>query len=127
MPAGRQLGFVWGGVAALTLLLGLRAGPIAAALPACPLHAFTGIPCPSCGAGAAALALSHFDVAGAFAASPLAGLAWVGFIAGGMIAGLMAAAGREIPDPPHRLPWPASAAVVVVVAANWAYLVFVRN
>lgn len=126
MTSGRQLGFLWGGAALVTGLAATRAGQIAQALPACPVHAFAGIPCPTCGAGAAALALSRFDLAGAFTASPLAAVAWIAFIGGGVMAGLMAAAGREIPDPPRRLPWPASAAVISIVAANWAYLMFVR-
>jgi hypothetical protein len=126
MPAGRQLGLLWGAAAAMTVGLGLFADRIAAVLPACPIRAWTGVPCPACGAGGAALALARFDPVAAFAASPLAALVWIAFIAGGLAAGVAALAGREVPEPPARLSRTAIAMVLAIAVANWAYLFLSR-
>lgn len=122
MPAGRQLGLLWGGVAAALALLAPLAGRIAGSLPACPFRTLTGVPCPACGSGGAALALARFDVAGAFAASPLAAAAWIALVGGGLLAGFAALRGFGVPEAPARLPFAARALVVVVVLANWAFV-----
>lgn len=122
IPAGRQLGLLWGGVAAALVLLAPLAERIAAALPACPFRALTGVPCPGCGSGAAALALSRLDFAGAFAASPLAAVAWIALVAGGLAAGAVALRGGAIPEPPARLPAAARAAAVAIVLGNWLWI-----
>lgn len=126
MPAGRQLGLLWGGVAAGLVLLAPLAGRIAAALPACPFRSLTGVPCPACGSGGAALALARLDVAAAFASSPLAALACIAFVAGGLSAGVAAVAGRSVPEPPGRVGVPARAVIAAAVLGNWLFLMSVR-
>lgn len=120
----RQLGLLWGGVAAALVLLSPLGELFASGLPACPLKSFTGWPCPSCGATRTALALARFDLLGALAISPLASLAWGLFVGGGLVAGVAALAGRGVPDSPSRIPLGWRLAAVAVVLVNWIYLVW---
>ncbi len=126
MPAGRQLGLLWGGVALGLVLLAPLADRIAAALPACPFRSLTGIPCPTCGSGGAALALAHLDLGGALAASPLAALGWAALVGGGLLAGAAALRGFVLPEWPARMSAPWRIAAVLVLLGNWAYLVATR-
>lgn len=126
MAPERQLGFLWGGVAAALVAASPFAPRVAAGLPACPLKTFAGVPCPGCGSTRAALALADLDVAAAFAVSPLAAAAWSGLVLGGLAAGALAFAGRAVPSPPKLTgarDWAFRVAVVGAVAANWLYLV----
>lgn len=121
--AGRQLGLLWAGLALVLLAAAPFAGWIAAQAPACPFRSLTGIPCATCGATSAAVALSQLDIAGALMISPLAAIGWMAFIAGGVVAGVAALAGRGVPELPRELPWAARVGIVAVVAANWGYLI----
>lgn len=128
MPAGRQLGLLWGGVAAALVALSplaprLAAG-LSAVLPVCPLKLLAGIPCAACGSTRAALALARLDVVAAFAVSPLAALAWCLLVAGGLAAGGAALAGRELPEPPVWLAPRVRWALIAALLANWAYLIW---
>lgn len=123
MSPGRQLGLLWGAVAAALVALSPLAPRLAAALPACPLKLLTGLPCPSCGAGRAALALARFDPAAALAVSPLAAGGWTLLIAGGLVAGIASLARIEVPEPPNRFPRPIRWIVIAAVLANWIYLI----
>lgn len=120
----RQLGLLWGAVAVLLLGLAPLGEQLAAALPACPLKSWTGVPCLSCGTARSALALSHFDLPGAFAVSPLATVGWMVLVGGGLFAGLAALGGRGVPELPRRLSWPWRLAAVTAVVANWIYLIW---
>lgn len=123
----RQLGLLWGGVAAALVALSPFATRLAAALPACPFKSLTGLPCPGCGATRAALALSRLDVATAFAVSPLAAAAWTGLVAGGLLAGAWSLTGRALPAPPRldgRRLWAWRVAVGTAVVGNWLYLLY---
>lgn len=122
--SGRQLGALWGGIVILLLAIAPFADRFAERVPACPMRSVTGIPCPGCGMTTAGLSLAHGDIGGAFAASPLAALGWIAIVAGGLIAGVAAMAGRAVPEPPTRLPAIARVAIVGTVVANWAYLLF---
>jgi hypothetical protein len=117
---------MWCCIALLVLGTIPFAPSIVAGLPLCPLKTFTGLPCPSCGTMTAALALARLDVAGAIAASPLAACAWIGLVVGGLVAGVAALAGHGVPELPRELPLPARAAIVGVIAANWAYVIAAR-
>lgn len=124
MSPGRQLGLLWGAVAAALVALSPFAARIAPALPACPFKSLTGLPCLTCGATRAALALGRFDFGAAFAVSPLAAAAWTVLIAGGLAAGIASLARLEVPEPPGNLPRALRWAVPAAVLANWAYLIW---
>lgn len=120
--ADRQLGLLWGAVASALLLLSPLGARLAQALPGCPFKAITGWPCPGCGSTRSALALAHLDLGAALAVSPLATLAWVALIGGGLIAGGLALAGRPLREPRGSVPRWLRWAVMLGIAVNWAYL-----
>jgi hypothetical protein len=103
-------------VASLPLLpyLASLAGP-------CPLHALTGIPCPTCGATRAASALAHGNVVAAFAWNPLATLGLSVGLAGGPIA--PAWVFLKGPLPVWRPGVWARVLIAAALAGNWIYLV----
>lgn len=107
------------------LLVGLSslAARMAALLPACPFKSLSGMPCPSCGTTRAAVALARLDLMDAVAVNPLATLAWLGLIGGGLIAGLRAVCGKPWPEPRWQLSAPGRWLLLSVILANWIYLV----
>jgi hypothetical protein len=118
----RQLGFFWGAAALALLLLATVAPVVAPGLPPCFFHQVTGLPCPTCGGTRATLALLSGDVPGALHANPLAAVALVVLVGGGLVAGAIAVVGRGLREP-ERIPGWARAAVVLVLAANWLWLI----
>ncbi len=119
----RQFGLLWGGAAISLVAVSPLGLPIANWLPRCPLKTLLGLPCPGCGTTRSALALSQFDIPAALATNPLATLAWVGLISGGLVAGALALADRRVPEPPSPLPVSWLWAIALALAANWVYLV----
>ena len=127
MPPRRQLGLLWGAVAVALVALSPLASHLAGLLPPCPLKSFTGVPCPGCGTTRAALALGRLDVGAAFAVSPLAAAAWGLLVGGGLAAGALALAGRELPAPPPltgRRETAFRVAAAAALVANWLYLIY---
>ncbi len=88
----------------------------------CPLKGLAGIPCATCGMTHAFVHLAHGDVARALAASPLgaalAAAAWLFALADGVRVALRA----PLPVPTVPLVRAATAAGVVALLANWAWL-----
>ena len=123
MDQSRQLGFLWGAVAAGLLALAPLAPRLATALPACPLRSTLGFPCLSCGSTRAALALSRLDLWTAFTVNPLATVGWLTLVVGGLIAGVFALSGTPLREPSWRLSAPLRIVLVLVLLANWAYLI----
>lgn len=115
-----QLGLLWGGVATLMILASPWAPALASGLWSCPFKSLTGIPCPGCGTGRAALALARLDPIHALVHHPLPALAWIAFIVAGLTAGVYAWLGRPLPRI-RRLPVSVRVAAVVAVLGNWAY------
>jgi hypothetical protein len=119
--AARELGLLWGGVAAVVAAVLPFAGRFAPFAPACPFKALTGWPCLSCGATRAVVALSRLDFQAAVWSNPLAAAATILLVGGGLLAGGAALSGRALPrlGPPPA--WLRSAAIGAVLA-NWAWL-----
>ncbi len=113
-----------GGGAAGALAVARFAPGLAALLPSCPFRALTGLPCPTCRATRALLALAAGHPLAAAAWSPLAILAVLAALAAGLW-GL----GRLVAPTWFARPWPAAGreivwarAAAVAVLLNWAYL-----
>ena len=112
---------MWGGVALLLILLSPLAEVFAGGLASCPFKGLTGIPCPSCGATRAALALARLEPVHALVHYPLPAVGWIAFIGGGLAAAWRAWRGRPLPRIPGRIPVWVRIGVVGIVLANWAY------
>jgi hypothetical protein len=119
----RQLAWLWGTVAVCSLLLRPFWLALVPFVPVCPFRAITGIPCPTCGTTHAALALLNGRFGDAFVANPLAALAGIVFVAGGLLAPVWATFNWSVPEIPTPLPRLARAATVAVLLAGWAYLI----
>ncbi len=122
MTGERRLGLFWGAAAVSLLLLSPLVPRWTAGLPPCFFHRVTGLPCLTCGGTRAALALLSGDLAGAFHANPLVAAALLLFVVGGFASGALALAGRGLREPERLPPW-TRAAVVLVLAANWLWLI----
>ncbi len=122
----RQLAVLWGVLAVSSLLLRPFWLALAPLLPPCPFRALTGIPCLSCGTTRAAEALLHGDVLRALAINPLATMAGVAFIAGGLAAPLWALAALPLPRIGAPAPRPLRFALVAVLLLDWAWVIATR-
>ena len=119
----RQLGLLWGAVATGLVALAPLAPRLAASLPACPLRSTLGFPCLTCGSTRAALALSRLDLWTALTVNPLATAGWLILVVGGLVAGILALIGTPLREPSWRLSAPLRIVIVLVLLANWAYLI----
>ncbi len=122
-PAGRQLGALWGAVAAALLGLAPAAQRLAEALPPCPIRGLTGLPCPTCGTVRAAQALAGLEPLQSLAVNPLASLAWMALVGGGILAGTLAALGRSLREPDWQVSRPVRWSLVALLLVNWIYLI----
>lgn len=123
LKSERQLGLIWGAVAALLVCLSPLVGRLASALPACPVKLVAGVPCLTCGSTRSAVALARMDVVAAVAINPLATLGWIALIGGGLIAGSLALLGRPLREPGWHLSVPWRCALGSLLLANWLYLI----
>ncbi len=117
------MGWLWGVVAVCSLLLRPFWLTLAPFVPACPFRTITGIPCPTCGTTHAALALLNGRLGDAFSANPLATLAGIAFVGGGLLAPVWAAFNWLVPDIRAPLPRWARASIVAVLLAGWVYVI----
>ena len=112
---------VFAAIAALSFLVA-RFVPVLGIPYTCPLKGIAGIPCATCGMTHAFVHLAHGDVALAFAASPLGALlaaaAWLFAAADATRVAL----GAPLPVPSAPALRAATAAGVVALLANWAWL-----
>lgn len=122
----RQLAMLWGVGAVSSLLLRPVWLALAPLLPACPFRALTDLPCLSCGTTRAAVALLHGDVVRALAINPLATLAGVAFIAGGLVAPVWALASLPVPRLATPAPRSLRLALVAALLLDWAWVIATR-
>jgi len=92
-------------------------------LPACPLYAHVGVPCPGCGATRSVMALARGEVLLAFEFNPLVALATWGVLSGAVVMLLAGLAGRRVPtrlaDRHHViLRW----GIIALLSLNWLYV-----
>ncbi len=125
-PPADALARTWAGLALLASALLAFAPPsfLAAAsraLPGCLWKGLTGVPCPGCGSGRAALALASGQMAEAFRLNPLFAASLLVFVAAGLVAGALSLSGRPLREP-RRLPRWLFLLLVLAVAANWGWL-----
>ncbi len=113
---------VFAGIAALSFVVA-RFLPVLAVPWTCPLKAWTGLPCASCGMTHAFAALARGEVSAALAASPLGALLAAGAWLYAALDLARAAVGAPWPDLGERAwRWMAAAGLAAVVV-NWAWLV----
>ena len=119
----RRIALLW--LTAVLSSLALRPLWLALApnLRPCIFRSLTGIPCPTCGTTRAATAFLSGDLSGAFIANPLAALAGVVFVVGGIVAGIWAIARWPVPRTENPFPLWLRISLVGTIAANWAYLI----
>lgn len=115
----------WFGCAALALGALPFVPRLAAYAPACPLRAWTGIACLTCGGTRAMVALAGGDPVAAFRFNPLVTVSAAAFVAGGLGAPLWVASGRSLPAL-RALPVAARVGLGVAIAASWAWVALSR-
>jgi len=112
---------VFAAIAALSFLVA-RFVPVLGFPFTCPLKGLTGLPCATCGMTHAFVHLAHGDLALAFRASPLgallAAVAWLFALADAA----RVAAAAPLPVPSTRALRTATAAGIVALLVNWAWL-----
>lgn len=127
IPGGRDPELIWesvlaavGLIAALWLKLGLPT-------PLCPLHALSGIPCPTCGVTRAVAALLHGEVGRAIILNPL----MTALLFGASLYVLYAAIVVIGRFPRFRWTEPNRSeacwiriSAILLIAANWIYLIW---
>jgi len=117
----RQIALIWGGVALLLIAVSPFGPWLIGGLGACPFKTLTGIPCPTCGTTRAALALAEFRWLDALVLYPLPTLGWLALIGGGLSAGALALAGRDLPGLPRRIPLWLKISILSILGMSWWY------
>ena len=118
----RRVAALWGVCAGLVVLFRPVWLAGAKVLPHCLWRTWTGWPCPGCGTTRAMTSLLHGELAHALAFNPLAALAGMTFLAGGLAAPLWLAAGGQAVSLSARPRPLAMAALAALFLANWAWL-----
>ncbi len=109
-------------------LLGALSFAVARFLPvlsvpyACPVKAWLGVPCATCGMTHAFVHLAHGEAASALSASPLGALLAAAAWAYAALDLVRAAAGAPFPVLSPRAQRAAAAAAALALGANWAFL-----
>lgn len=120
------LGLLVGGASGVGLGLVVAWRAAGGSLPACPLHAALGVPCPSCGGTRMIDALVAGDVGAALAWNPLLFVLGLALGAWALASAWRAACGlaavRLVLAP--RDGWLVRVVAVVAVGGNWAWLVW---
>lgn len=117
----RQGALLWAGTALILLVAAPFSSFFVTAMPSCPFKSWTGVPCPTCGTTRAAALLAELRPLEALVLYPLATVAWVLFIAGGLLVGAWAGSGRPLPGLPRRISRGTQALVLSLILLNWLY------
>ena len=119
----RQLATLWAAAAVLALALRPLWVAVAPLLGGCTFRRLTGVPCPTCGTTRSALAILDLDLAAAWATNPLATLVGALFILGGLASLVLLLLRRPLPRWTVRWNRCRTAAILIAIVANWAYLI----
>lgn len=92
--------------------------------PECPLHAFTGVPCPGCGTTRAAEALIGGDWAAAFLLNPLACALLAAVVIFDLYALVVLVGQWPRWRPSGVLPLPVRTGALAALALNWLWLMW---
>lgn len=121
--AERQLAFIWAGLALAVVALAPLWPLLASLARPCVFHSVTGMPCPTCGATRSVLALLDGRLVDALAFNPLVFVSSLVFFAGAVIAPLWTWRRATLPRLGHPLPMWLRIGIVLVILANWAWLI----
>jgi hypothetical protein len=117
---------LWTAVGLTSVALALAVIPFVGLVPLpCVFKAVTGLPCPTCGATRAVVALSHGDWSSALRLNPLVVLAvagWTAWLPYGLATGARAGRRVRVACSSRDCTWLRILALAAV-AANWLYLV----
>jgi hypothetical protein len=116
-------GLIYGTIAIMALIAA-RFLPILEMMPSCLFRAFTGIPCPTCGATRSLVHLAHGNLSASFDMNPAVALAIFAsmLLAAYDLAALFSGSRISLALTPRESTLIRAGAVVVLLA-NWAYLV----
>lgn len=115
---------MWGATAAV-LALALPWLPALASLGGgCPLREWTGWPCPTCGGTRAIAALARGDLVRAVRSNPVVAAGFVGFELVGLAAYPWLRWRGIVPVVPVETTRKLGVAALLIVVANWVWLVF---
>lgn len=127
IPGGRDPELLWGSVFLVAALLGTVWLSSGIPTPLCPLHALSGIPCPTCGSTRAAGALLHGDLKTALTHNPLmivaflAAALYVCYAAAVVVCRLPRIRIKSLSPTEARV---IRALAIFLIAANWFYLLW---
>lgn len=122
-PGIDQLAVLWTIVAALVAAAVAAAPRWVPSTPACPVRTALDVPCPGCGTGRALLHVARGRPLDALVAHPLPTLALAALVGGGIAAGLLVLAGRDLPRPGPRMLRRLRAGLVVLLISGWCHAV----
>ena len=124
--AEQRLALAWGGLVLALMALSPLLPRAASYLPRCLLRHVTGIPCPTCGATRATVALFDGRLLDAVILNPMVAGGTLVFLVLGLVAPLWAWRRLEIPVI-DRLPTWARVGVLAIITVNWIWVIAQRS
>ena len=127
IPGGGDPELIWGSVLAASALIADFWLNLGLPMPRCPLHAATGIPCPTCGTTRSVAALLHGEVGRAIILNPLMTALLLGaalYVCYAAVVVLGRLPRLRWTEPNRSEARWIRISVIALIAANWAYLIW---
>ena len=122
-----DLGLIYGGIGIFGFLGATFFSKLTVLLPHCPFHLITGLPCPTCGATRSGILLSQLQILDAFLTNPLFVIVCFGVGLWALCALALHFFGKRLRFESWNQVKPfIRILLVVVIMANWVYLIIVR-